>query len=758
MPCPTARVCCAGGAISNHGDFTCSNSTFDSNTSGYDGGGAINNAFGDFTCSNSIFTNNTADDGGAISSNYGESTCSNSTFDSNAAAIKGGAVYAVARSGLVMSWVAIRDSDSHEDGAIFSAGNVSVDSSWFEHNSGRKGASIYLAEDAMVSISGTSFSFNNATETGGALYLEAFVTGHIDNCRFLNNTSPVGGALSLASADDGREFSVFGCNFTGNTASVGAGGAIIQQGSATVLSVNVDNGTFVNNTAPCCYTGTSNTGDNMSCEDASTGYGTGWSCCNEQQYLLVNSTNGDHTCETCDKHELNCTAIGLTVATLPVASGYWRETIDQTDIRTCWNTAACKGGDGGFSWDTADVYCNDGYMGPYCAVCAPGYARLPGYRCVECSHSAVAATITILAAIVLVALALLWLLFSKTTEVEDGAGGVQTIGASGRASKLARVGVLLLQRLRIPVVVLQVLTQYISITGLTLPLQYLQFLRAVDFMSLDMRWLTSPGCAADVDFYGRLLIATLAPLVITALIFSPRLYLRFISRRRPAVAPKLRQVVARDVNAFLVFTFLIFSGVSLTVFETFACDKHLKEFTGDIYLHADYSLRCNDDEGLHKKYSIYAGFMVVVYPVGIPLMYAAILRQAAVKQREHGRQPSRLAPASSFLWSSYKGRAYYWESVECYRRLMLSGLLVFIMPGTPGQSAVACIFAFVTTMVYEQYHPVDGGSEQAIGSLLIALNVLMLVMAIAQVALVYTNVRAPDGPLRQNSVFAGASS
>ncbi|KAG5178591.1 hypothetical protein JKP88DRAFT_154875, partial [Tribonema minus] len=323
--------------------------------------------------------------------------------------------------------------------------------------------------------------------------------------------------------------------------------------------------------------------------------------------------------------------------------------------------------------------------------------------------------------------------------------------------------------LRIPVIVLQVLTQYISITGIALPLQYLNFLRAVDFMSLDMRWLTSPGCAADIDFYGRLLIATLAPLVITALIFSPRLYLCFISRRRPAVAPKLRQIVTRDVNAFLVFTFLIFSGVSLTVFETFACDKELKEFTGNIYLHADYSLQCSDDEGLHKKYSIYAGFMVVVYPVGIPLMYAAILWRVAARQREHGQQPSRLTSASSFLWSSYEGRAYYWESAECVRRLMLSGLLVFIMPGTPGQSAVACIFAFVTTMVYEKIRPhhdsmdmwlytlgcvivvfsmftsllmqtrwVEESSEQAIGSLLIALNVLMLVMAVAQVALVYT--------------------
>ncbi|KAG5179976.1 hypothetical protein JKP88DRAFT_280076 [Tribonema minus] len=275
-----------------------------------------------------------------------------------------------------------------------------------------------------------------------------------------------------------------------------------------------------------------------------------------------------------------------------------------------------------------------------------------------------------------------WLLLSKSTGVDNGVDGAQAVGAATPGLKLARIGVLLMQRFRIPIVVLQVLTQYISITGLTLPLQYLEFLRAVDFLSLDTRWLTSPGCAADINFYGRLLVATLAPLAITALIFTPRFFLWLISRRRHAVAPKLRQVVARDVNAFLVFIFLIFSGVSLTVFETFGCDKLN---TGN-FLRADYSLECDDEEGWHTKYSIYPAFMIVVYPVGIPALYATILWRSAVKQRDRTQLPSRLASASSILWRPYKGRAYYWEPVECLRRLMLAGLLVFIMPGSPSGS------------------------------------------------------------------------
>ncbi|KAG5184584.1 pectin lyase fold/virulence factor [Tribonema minus] len=431
-----------GGAISNIGNFTCGNSTFTSNTA-YDGGaifnynghftcgnltftsntadgegGAIYNFDGDFTCGNSIFTSNTAANHGGAISNYGDFTSGNSTFTSNTAAndggaisndgklicgnstfafntaeaIKGGIVYGAARSELLMSTVGIWDSDSHEDGAIFSAGNVSISSSSFEHNSGGKGAGIYLAQDATAKIKDTSFLFNNASETGGALYLEATVTGHIDDCKFVNNSSPVGGALSLAQADDARNFNVRDCVFTNNTAAVGAGGAVIQQGTATALSVDVDKNTsFVNNVAQCCYDGVSTGGVDLPCVEASTGYGTGWrvtsviavditsiirlmprsplppcplcrSCCNRLQYLTVDANN-QHICVTCDLPELNCDSIGLTVDTLPVASGFWRETFNQTDIRSCWNAGACLGNRKSLR-DPTDIYCSEGYTGP----------------------------------------------------------------------------------------------------------------------------------------------------------------------------------------------------------------------------------------------------------------------------------------------------------------------------------------------------------------------------------------------------------
>ncbi|KAG5192213.1 hypothetical protein JKP88DRAFT_251032 [Tribonema minus] len=584
-----------GGAIYNNygGALTFHNATFTSNTAGYDGG-AICNSLGTVTCSSSAFTYNTATQfGGAIINEEGNFTCGNSTFTLNSA--HGGAIYVNADGAYLML------SDFNGNIAMHYGGSITVEQgaylkctkSNFQQSTGAKGAAIYLAQAATANISSTSFSFNSATETGGAVYLEPSVTGHINTCNFINNSSPVGGALSLVPVLETRNFDISQSVFTSNTAS----------------------------------------------------------CCNKRQYLVVDSNN-DHTCVTCDTHELDCSSIRITVSTLPLAAGFWRETFYQEDL--------------------------------HCAVCAPGYASLPGYRCVECTSGATAATITILAVVALATLLLLWLLCSKATGVVDGVDSAQEVGAAaGPSSKLARVGVLLMQRFRIPIVVIQVLTQYISITGLTLPLQYLEFLHAVDFLSLDMRWLTSPGCAADINFYGRLLVATLAPLVISALIFSPRFYLWIVSRRRLAVAPKLRQVVARDVNAFLVFTFLIFSGVSLTVFETFGCDK--LKFTGKSYLRADYSIECRDDEELHTKFSIYAAFMIMVYPVGIPVWYASILWQS-VRQCDRTQLPSRLATASSFLWRPYKGRAYYWETVKCLRRLMLAGLLVFIMPGEPGQS------------------------------------------------------------------------
>ncbi|KAG5191902.1 hypothetical protein JKP88DRAFT_274888 [Tribonema minus] len=61
--------------------------------------------------------------------------------------------------------------------------------------------------------------------------------------------------------------------------------------------------------------------------------------------------------------------------------------------------------------------------------------------------------------------------------------------------------------------------------------------------------------------------------------------------------------------------------------------------------------------------------------------------------------------STSFLWKPYRREYAYWEVVECLRRLMLTGVLVFILPGDPGQSVYACVFAYASIMVYMRCQP-----------------------------------------------------
>ncbi|KAG5187182.1 hypothetical protein JKP88DRAFT_254102 [Tribonema minus] len=623
-----------------------------------------------------------------------------------------------------------------------------------------------------------------AYDTGGAMFVDAIVAGNISNCNFVDNHGPTGGAVSLARTAD-RRLVMAGSSFVGNSADAGAGGAIVQEGRVRLLSVQVDDDViFQANAAQCCYAGGNMTGIHGLCMDASTGYGTGWQCCYAQQYLGTDS-NGNATCITCNS-DLDCTTVGTTVLTLPLAAGHWRESPDQEKIRECWHPHACNGtvalSAAAVPW-SADMYCADGYQGPYCAVCAEHYAALPGYQCVRCSETATATAYTMLALAAMVLATLVWVLISTAITSNNGVDGVATAGAAMSALQLAHFLHLLVRQLRTPIIVWQILTQYVSITGLALPLQYLDFLRGIDFLTFDLRWLTSPGCAMNVNFYERLLLSTVVPLIVCGIIFIPRGCLRYRTRAgRTFNGAQLRTLVEKDLNTLLVFTFLIFSGVSLTVLQTFSCDDF--PLIGKSYLRADYSIQCNTPK--HTAYQVYAGVMVLVYPLGIPALFAWVLIYSFGWRRDEARSAAadQFSRSATFLWAPYTAHAHYWECIECLHRLMLAGMLVFIPPDTAALGAVACLFAFVMAVVYEQVTPhqetrekrlytlgysivfvsmftsqlmqykhVGDTSEQVIGGLLIALNVLLLTMALAQVALAYSGSDA-GGLFRQTASHA----
>ena len=48
---------------------------------------------------------------------------------------------------------------------------------------------------------------------------------------------------------------------------------------------------------------------------------------------------------------------------------------------------------------------------------------------------------------------------------------------------------------------------------------------------------------------------------------------------------------------------------------------------------------------------------------------------------------------------------YYYEVIECGRRILLTGVLIFISPNTAAQAAAACMFAFLSLLGFELLRP-----------------------------------------------------
>lgn len=270
----------------------------------------------------------------------------------------------------------------------------------------------------------------------------------------------------------------------------------------------------------------------------------------------------------------------------------------------------------------------------------------------------------------------------------------------------------------------------------------------------------------DGDFYIRLVVATLSPFVLVVLLATTYSIacaknMRFSSGQ--AGIAKIRQ---RHLTILLLAAFLIYSSVSTTVFETFDCDK-LDD--GVSYLRADYRLHCTSTK--HRLFMAYAATMALVYPVGIPFCLGVWLFKhrhalmsmgdapdaASRTNREQTVQLAEVPASSAFpdggcatednisggtngghegrfdlrggasslpgadaspelapfadLWEPYKPDRYYWEIVEFSRRVLLTGVGVFIFPDSAAQVAVIVLLAGGYGIVFEVLAPYKRSSN-----------------------------------------------
>lgn len=240
--------------------------------------------------------------------------------------------------------------------------------------------------------------------------------------------------------------------------------------------------------------------------------------------------------------------------------------------------------------------------------------------------------------------------------------------------------------------------QFTSVANVTYPSVYQDLLNALDIFNFDLSWILSVGCVVRTDFHDRLLVSTIGPIV--GLMLLTCTYACALQIHQGS-SQNLQSVWNKHVSMVLLLTFFVYSNVSAILFKAFACEQ-LGE---SIYLRSDYRIEC--DSPKHQAFKIYAGFMIVLYTVGIPTLYAGLLfrDRHLLKKDEADREDTPRVTSTSGLWKPYRPSVFYYEVFECGRRVLLAGVVVFIYPDTAAQIAVTLMIAFAFVIVSEVLSP-----------------------------------------------------
>jgi hypothetical protein len=232
----------------------------------------------------------------------------------------------------------------------------------------------------------------------------------------------------------------------------------------------------------------------------------------------------------------------------------------------------------------------------------------------------------------------------------------------------------------------QIVSQFESVLNVRFPKAFEEFGRLVSkFANLDALNLTKVGCLVQTNFYHKLVFSTMGPMCISVAIGLGAL----VMKKRAKDHEHKQAAINGAVSLFLGLTYLVFSSVSTTIFDTFNC----KTFGDDEreYMMSDQSVDCGSPD--HIWYQTYAGVMMFVYPVGIPMMYGVLLWRAREQLREDGREEVEKLHKIAFLWQDYEQEMWWFEVFDCVRRLSLTGLLVFVFKGQASQIVVAMVRA-----------------------------------------------------------------
>ena len=379
----------------------------------------------------------------------------------------------------------------------------------------------------------------------------------------------------------------------------------------------------------------------------------------EDSYSFTSNT----LCNLCPKLAESCRGASIV---LPV--NYWRRSDNSVNIMQCPLDGACKGGT-----NVGNSSCNIGYSGLLCSVCDNRYYPSSG-KCEPCPNKGLdrnqLISLGVILIVMLLALLVLFIRYMVRMGVDDlkfmasvisGAemksyndkhrneqtrmNSMQTIPramdikdqqihSSHQDNKLMnrlRLKTLIVTRAKIIISTFQVLTICPLNFLYIFPPYFRALMENLAFINLDIFRLVQPRCIGDFGHIEAMKVITLIPFGITfigiiAMLLTMKHAYETLPKRSDGLMQRFQEIRLQYFSYLLMLLFVVVPPVSYQVFLTLQCrdlDPYHKLPTREVYMVADMSVRC--DSSRYTKGRWWAIAMVIVYPVGIPLLYFWLL-------------------------------------------------------------------------------------------------------------------------------------
>ena len=173
----------------------------------------------------------------------------------------------------------------------------------------------------------------------------------------------------------------------------------------------------------------------------------------------------------------------------------------------------------------------------------------------------------------------------------------------------------------------------------------------------------------------------------------------------------------RTTGPALVIVYMVFPISAATIFNTF-----MTESFDDGNQRLTYDLSFDVTDPRYDFTFKYALIMVFVYPVGIPLLFATILfaNRRALRDESRGEDNELIRNSNpaldrfAVLFDVYRPEKWWWEVYESLRRVLTTGVLVLIDPGSILQLSVGLALCLQGVVMYSYHRPYEEALENTL--------------------------------------------